>query len=259
MSAVIRLEKLNKRFGGIVVADQIDLEIHPGEILGLIGPNGAGKTSLFNLITGFVPLDSGSITFLDKQISKMPIYRRARMGISRTWQNIRLFQSNTVLDNLLIGPRIYEGESLFNQIFRPGRLKRAREKAMERAMILLRQIGLEEVRDLRVSELPHGQQKLVGLARAMMNDGGCLLLDEPMAGVEGQAYETMRKVIIEAAEGGKAVCVVEHNISFIKDLCTRAVFMFNGKIIARGTVDELIQSKELTEMYFGGDFEAAQD
>lgn len=259
MTAAIRLEQLNKRFGGIVVADRIDLEIHPGEILGLIGPNGAGKTSLFNLITGFVPLDSGNIIFQEKKINRMPIYRRARAGISRTWQNIRIFHTGTVLDNLLIGPRIYQGESLLNQIFRRGMLERARKKNLARAMELLGRMGLESVRDSPVSDLPFGQQKLVGLARALMNDGKCLLLDEPMAGVEGQAYETMRQVIVDAAKDGKAVCVVEHNISFIKDLCTRAIFMFNGKIIARGTVNELIQSKELTELYFGGDFDTGQD
>jgi len=112
-------------------------------------------------------------------------------------------------------------------------------------------IGLFDTWNTPVGDLPHGQQKLVGLARALMSDGDCLLLDEPMAGVEGKAYDAMQRVVRDAAKRGKAVCVVEHNVSFIKDLCHSAVFMFAGKIIATGTVDELIANEQLTELYFG--------
>jgi ABC-type branched-subunit amino acid transport system ATPase component len=121
----------------------------------------------------------------------------------------------------------------------------------ERAMSILARMGLTQTAASMVTDLPFGQQKLIGLARTLMNDGPLLLLDEPMAGVEGAAYETMRTIVREEAAAGRAVCVVEHNVSFIRDLCSRAVFMANGRILQDGSVEELIASKALTELYFG--------
>ena len=235
MTAVIRVEGVQKHFGGIVVADDINLELRAGEILGLIGPNGAGKTTLFNLICGIHRPDRGEIWLRDQRLSRLPVYRRARLGIARTWQHIRLFPTLSVLDNVLMGPRNYPGGAL-----------RARAEA------ILSRIGIADTRDKMPGELPFGVQKLAGLARTLMNDGEVLLLDEPMAGVEGQVYETIKQVVREEAAAGRAVCVVEHNVSFIRDLCTRAVFMFNGVIRMTGTVEELLASEELAQLYFGG-------
>jgi ABC-type branched-subunit amino acid transport system ATPase component len=243
MSA-IRLRRVQKHFGGIVVAENINLEIGPGEILGLIGPNGAGKTTLFNLICGIHRPDGGEIWLRDQLLSRLPVYRRARLGIARTWQNVRLFPTLSVLDNVLMGSRHYPGESLFS-----GRKPLA---LRERADRILARIGLAGAEGRLPGELPFGQQKLVGLARTLMNDGEVLLLDEPMAGVEGQVYETIKQVVREEAAAGRAVCVVEHNVSFIRDLCTRAVFLFNGRIEQSGTVEELLASEKLAELYFGG-------
>ncbi len=251
MADTVRLEKVNKRFGGVVVADNIDMMLNAGDIIGLIGPNGAGKTSLFNLISGIVTPNSGTIYFQDKPINELSVYQRARLGISRTWQNIRLFQSMSVIDNLLIGSREYKGESIWQTLFKPNDLKRYRETLKEKALHLLERVGLTDEWDTQVSEFPYGQQKLVGLARALMNDGTCLLLDEPMSGVEADVYDTMKTVVREEAKSGRAICVIEHTISFVKDLCDSAVFMFNGQIIARGSVDDLLKNKELTEIYFG--------
>jgi ABC-type branched-subunit amino acid transport system ATPase component len=112
-------------------------------------------------------------------------------------------------------------------------------------------MGLAALANRPVTDLPFGQQKLIGLARALMNDGDCLLLDEPMAGVEGEAYEAMKTVVRQEAASGRAVCVVEHNVSFVKDLCTTAIFMANGRIIERGSVADLLASSTLAELYFG--------
>ncbi len=251
MTPILQAEKLNKRFGGIVVSDNLDLSIGAGEILGLIGPNGAGKTSLFNLISGVLRADSGRIYLNGRRIDREPLYRRARLGIARTWQNMLLFRTMTVMENLLIAPRDYGGESIAAILLRRGHLKHQEQAARQRAEAILARAGLSQVAGTLVTDLPFGQQKLVGLARALMNDGACLLLDEPMAGVEGAAYATMQRVVQEEAGAGRAVCVVEHNVSFIKDLCTRAVFMANGKILQTGTVQELTASAALTELYFG--------
>jgi ABC-type branched-subunit amino acid transport system ATPase component len=250
--STIRLAGVKKHFGGIVVAEDINLEIDAGEILGLIGPNGAGKTTLFNLISGIHAPDGGEIWLRDQPLSRLSVYRRARLGIARTWQHVRLFQTLSVLDNLLMGPRSYAGEALLGGLFRPAAKRAAAEQARARAAQILSRIGLAAAADKMPGELPFGQQKLVGLARTLMNDGDVLLLDEAMAGVEGQVYETIQHVVRDEAAAGRAVCVVEHNVSFIRDLCTRAVFMFNGRIEQSGTVADLLASERLAELYFGG-------
>ena len=250
--STIRLAGVKKHFGGIVVAEDINLEIDAGEILGLIGPNGAGKTTLFNLISGIHAPDGGEIWLREQPLSRLSVYRRARLGLARTWQHVRLFQTLTVFDNLLMGPRSYAGEALLGGVFRPAAKRAAAEEARARAAQILSRIGLAAAADKMPGELPFGQQKLVGLARTLMNDGDVLLLDEPMAGVEGQVYETIQHVVRDEAAAGRAVCVVEHNVSFIRDLCTRAVFMFNGRIEQSGSVADLLASERLAELYFGG-------
>ena len=240
-----------KRFGGIVVADHITLDIRRGEILGLIGPNGAGKTSLFNLISGVVPADAGRITVNGNDLDGLALHQRARLGVARTWQHIRLFNTMTVLDNLQVGPRSYPGESLLSMIVAGARVRRFEAASRDKAMSILERMKLEHLAQAIVVDIPYGQQKLVGVARALMNDGDCLLLDEPMAGVEGQAYETMKAVVRQEAAAGRAVCVVEHNVSFVRDLCNSAVFMVTGQILERGSVEELLRSKTLAQLYFG--------
>ena len=251
MTTLISLHQVCKSFGGIVVADNISIDIKRGEILGLIGPNGAGKTSLFNLISGVFPVDSGTISVAGQSLDGLPLYQRARLGVARTWQHMRLFSSMSVLENMLVAPREYPGEKISRIIFCPKQVAAATEALHERAMTILGRMKLEAIAHANVNDITFGQQKLVGLARALMNDGDCLLLDEPMAGVEGPAYDTMKTIVREEAAAGRAVCVVEHNVSFIKDLCNSAVFMANGKILERGSVDALLSSKTLAELYFG--------
>ena len=149
------------------------------------------------------------------------------------------------------GPRDYPGESIARLTFGRAAVRTAEAAMKDRALGILTRMGLEQTAGNLVVDLPFGQQKLIGLARTLMNDGDLLLLDEPMAGVEGAAYETMQRVVRQEAEAGRAVCVVEHNVSFIRDLCSRAVFMAQGKILQDGTVEELISSSILTELYFG--------
>lgn len=249
MSAVLEIEGLRKRFGGIVVADDVRLRLGPGQILGLIGPNGAGKTSLFNLIAGVVYPDAGTIRINGVRVDRLSSPERARVGLARTWQHIRLFASLSVLDNLMISPRLYPDERPW-AAFRP-RQAEVRRVLRERALAQLERVRMADAAHRRPAELSYGKQKLVSLARALMNDGRCLLLDEPMAGVEGPAYEAIKALIRAEALAGRAVCVVEHNISFVRDLCTTAAFMFNGRILATGSVEDLIRNPDLTELYFG--------
>jgi branched-chain amino acid transport system ATP-binding protein len=251
MSPALEVRGLHKAFGGIRVADNVELSLRPGRILGLIGPNGAGKTSLFNLICGVVRPDAGSVLLDGKRLDGLKSHQRARRGLARTWQHTRLFPSLTVLDNLIIGARQYPGEKLINVLFRPGLVAAQSARNRERAMELLAQCGLEDTAAMQAGDLPYGRQKLVGVARTLMGDARCLLLDEPMAGVEGQAYAAIQRVVRAVAASGVAVAVVEHNVGFIRDLCDEAVFMFAGRILARGSVKDLVEDKRLTELYFG--------
>ena len=251
MPAVLEIAGMDKSFGGIRVADGIELSLQPGRVLGLIGPNGAGKTSLFNLVCGIVKPDRGTVRLDGERLDGMQPHARARRGLARTWQHMRLFPSLSVLDNLLLGARHYPGERLANILLRPGQVARRSRQNAEHARTVLARCGLEDTAGLAVSDLPFGRQKLVGVARALMNDARVLLLDEPMAGVEGQAYAAMRRVVRDVAESGVAVAVVEHNVSFIRELCDEGVFMFAGRILARGTVGELVEDRRLTELYFG--------
>ena len=251
MSTLISLKDVCKSFGGIVVADHISIDIQRGEILGLIGPNGAGKTSLFNLISGVYPADSGSISVSGQSLDGLSLHQRARLGVARTWQHMRLFASMSVLENMLVAPRDYPGEKISNILFSPQKTAAANLAMHERAIGILKRMNLESIAHSNVNDITFGQQKLVGLARALMNDGECLLLDEPMAGVEGNAYDTMKSIVREEAASGRAVCVVEHNVSFIKDLCNTAIFMASGKILERGSVDSLLASSTLADLYFG--------
>jgi len=249
MAHVLEITGLHKRFGGIVVADDIALSIAPGQILGHIGPNGAGKTSLFNLIAGVVKADTGVIRLNGERIDRMAVHGRARTGLSRTWQHIRLFPSLTILENLLVAPRHSPDETPLAGLL-PGTAD-ARQQIHERALAQLAKVKMLDAADRFPSELSYGKQKLISIARALMNDGNCLLLDEPMAGVEGPAYDAIKGLVRDEAAAGRAICVVEHNISFVRDLCDSAVFMFNGRIMARGTVEDLVRNPDLTELYFG--------
>jgi branched-chain amino acid transport system ATP-binding protein len=251
MVGVLEVRGLNKSFGGIVVARDVDLTLHSGRVVGLIGPNGAGKTSLFNLISGVVKPDAGTVLLDGAPLDRLKFHQRIHRGLSRTWQHVRLFPSLPVIDNLLIATQEYPGERLVNILFGRGRLKTHDRIARDKATDVLARMGLANHADALVSDLPYGQQKLVGVARALMNDAKCLLLDEPMAGVEGASYAAMQRVVREVADRGVAVCVVEHNVAFVRDLCDEGVFMFAGAIMARGSVAELVRDPQLTELYFG--------
>ena len=248
---ILVVENLSKRFGGIVVADAIDLTLKGGRVLGLIGPNGAGKTSLFNLVCGVVKPDAGRISLDGQALERLPPRERARRGLARTWQNMRLFPSLTVIDNLMLGPRDYAGDHLLGVLLRPRHVAARDAATRERAWEILERMGLQDIATARVQDISFGQQKLAGVARAAMNEARVLLLDEPMAGVEGQAYALIQKAVRDIAASGVAVCVVEHNVAFIRDLCDEGVFMFAGRVLARGSVEELIADPHLTELYFG--------
>lgn len=250
--AVLVLDGLQKRFGGVVAADGLSLDLRAGEVLGVVGPNGAGKSTLFNLICGTIGADDGHVLLGGRDISRLPAHARARLGISRTWQHVRLFPSLSVLDNLMLGGRAYPGEELLGALLRPPGLRRAMSNVKAAASVALETVGLAHRAEQSVAGLSYGQQKLVGLARALMNDGPVLLLDEPLAGVDPRNQEVMREIIQREAARGRAVCVIEHNIGVLRTLAARMLFMFAGRAEAEGPPDAILGDPRLRRIYFGG-------
>ena len=251
MAGVLEVRNLSKSFDGIVVARHIDLTLQAGRVIGLIGPNGAGKTSLFNLICGVVKPDTGTVLLGGKPLDGQKFHQRVRGGLSRTWQHTRLFPSLPVIDNLLVGTHDYPGERLANVLFGPARLKAHDRQARDKALSLLDKMGLASVADDLVSDLPYGQQKLVGVARALMGDAKCLLLDEPMAGVNPSLADEIAAHLTALNRDGITICLIEHDMALIRRLCDPVIVMAEGKTLTQGSFESVAADPRVQEAYLG--------
>jgi branched-chain amino acid transport system permease protein len=242
---------LRKYFGGIRAADELDLELRTGQITGLIGPNGAGKTTVFNLLTRVIPPDAGVVTLTDQVVTDWTPNRIARSGMSRSYQDVRIFGRMSVLENVLIAIPHQPGESLFGLFFRPWAVHKFEREARLRALEHLQFVGLADQADAEASSLAFGEQKLLALARLLATEAEVLLLDEPASGIDIDGVEVMLQLIEQLRDRGKCVCIVEHNLHVVERLADRVYFMEAGRITAEGTMTELMGQERLSEVYFG--------
>jgi branched-chain amino acid transport system permease protein len=242
---------LRKYFGGIRAADELDLELRTGQITGLIGPNGAGKTTVFNLLTRVIPPDAGVVTLTDQVVTDWTPNRIATSGMSRSYQDVRIFGRMSVLENVLIAIPHQPGESLFGLFFRPWAVHKFERSARLRALEHLQFVGLAEQADAEASSLAFGEQKLLALARLLATEAKVLLLDEPASGIDIDGVERMLQLIEQLRDRGKCVCIVEHNLHVVERLADRVYFMEAGRITAEGTMTELMGQERLSEVYFG--------
>jgi branched-chain amino acid transport system permease protein len=242
---------LRKYFGGIRAADDLSLQLRGGQITGLIGPNGAGKTTVFNLLTRVIPPDAGTVTLADQTVTDWTPNRIATSGMSRSYQDVRVWGRMSVLENVLIAIPHQPGERLFNVFFRPLKVWRFEREARRRAMGHLKFVGLADKADAPAASLPFGDQKLLALARLLATDADVLLLDEPASGIDIDGVERMLGLIQQLRERGKCVCIVEHNLHVVERLADRVYFMEAGRITAEGTMGELMKQERLSEVYFG--------
>jgi ABC-type branched-subunit amino acid transport system ATPase component len=249
MDPVLSIINVNKKFDGTVALDDFSLEIPRDSITGIIGPNGAGKTTLFNAITGFLPLDSGKIIYNGKNLSKMPSYKIARSGITRTFQQLRLITRMTVKDNILLSFQNQAGEHLKNIFLFPGRVKNQEEKNQEKTNELLAFMGIEEKADDLVEDLSYGQQKMISLACCLASGADLLLLDEPVAGINPEMILKILKIIKKLQEAGKTFVLIEHNIEAVMQVCDRVIFMDEGKKIAEGDPESVRHDPAVIEAY----------
>src|SRR5262245_11783188 len=245
MKLLLKLRGVTKRFGGVVANDAVSLDVPKGAIVGLIGPNGSGKTTLFNAIAGTFPIDKGSIRFKGEELSESLTPEIARKGLIRTFQQPRVFGRMTVLHNMLVSASIRQAD--FRRLFRA-----ASAQDEKRTHELLDFVGLAEKRDLEAGSLSYGQQKLLELAMALMNDPELLLLDEPTAGINPVLTERLLDRLRAAnRERGLTLLVIEHNMPAIMEFAERIYCLTHGRVLAQGTPRQIRSNKRVVEAYLG--------
>jgi branched-chain amino acid transport system permease protein len=242
---------LGKHFGGIRAADDLSLTLRRGQVTALVGPNGAGKTTVFNLLTGFLPTESGSVTLDSRDVTGVAPWRAVRAGLARSFQDVRLFERMTVLDNVIVAIPDQPGERLGPLFFAPGRVARIERANREKALRYLAFVGLADRAHEVAGALSFGEQKLVALARLLATEAEVLLLDEPASGVDPQWVARILDLIRQCAQAGRTVCLVEHNLEAVTAVADHAYFMEAGRIIADGRPDALMAEPRLADIYFG--------
>ena len=248
---IVSVIDLHKSFGGLKAVNGATFTLEQGQVTALIGPNGAGKTTIFNMICGNVPVDAGQVLLRGSDVTGRPPYALARDGLARSFQDVRVCQRLTALDNVAMAVPKQPGERVSQLLFRPIASHRAEGRVRQKALDCLALLGIAERAQVRVSDLSYGDQKLVAIARLLATECDVLLLDEPTSGVDPASVEKVISGIGRLRELGHTVCLVEHSVHFVQRLADRAVFLDQGAVIAEGTVDELMDRRDLAELYFG--------
>jgi branched-chain amino acid transport system ATP-binding protein len=252
MSMLLEIQKLTKRFGGLVAVNDVSFSVEKGKVNAIIGPNGAGKTTFFNLISGFYKPTSGQIIFKGQDITHLPANQRAKLGIARTFQTTHLFEQSTVFDNVMVGHRLRTSSNLFDAVFRTKRLKREEAECKEKAMEVLEFVGLTDVADKIVANISQEQKKRAAFALALATEPEIVLLDEPAAGVNPDETEGLEQLIVKIVDHGITVCLIEHKMSMIMKIAHKIMVLNYGEKIAEGTPEEIQNNKAVIKAYLGG-------
>ena len=251
MNNILELQQVVKQFGGVKAVDELTVGFEQGKITALIGPNGAGKTTAFNLIGGLLQPDSGSVTLNGKRLLGMKPWQVAQLGIGRLFQDVRLFNKMTVLENVMTAFQRQKEESLWRVMFSPWTQFKPEVKRKELAMRLLEKVGLTEKAESLAETLSYGQQKLVAIARLLAADAKLLLLDEPTAGVNPVMIRQLLSTIRQLAAENRTIIFIEHNMEIVRDLAERAIFMSAGKIMKSGSPKEVFADSNVRSAYIG--------
>ncbi len=242
---------VDKSFGGLKALRDCSFFINKGAITCLVGPNGAGKTSIFNVITGFIKPDRGTIEFEGKSLVGRSPQEIVSLGIARTFQHLRLFNDMSVLDNVLVSMPGQFGEMLLTGLFRPFKTNRGLKVKTDAAHAILEDVGLGPKAAEIVRNLSYGEQKLLCIARVLASGGDLILLDEPASGLSAAELQATINLLHRLRDGGKTLLVVEHNTRVVKQIANDVLFLHQGHLMAQGTPDEITKDPALSEIYFG--------
>lgn len=247
---LLNVKNVNKSFGGVVTAKDVNLTVESGQIRGLIGPNGAGKTTLLNLISGIYAVDSGNILFKDQDVTLLPAFKRSRLGIGRTFQSPRFMTRASIEDNLKVGSDLLDSMGYIQSFF--GKKGSDFFKDLDELMDI---VGFTFDWDDDIGSMPYGQQKLLEIVRTMLSKPSVMLVDEPAAGLNGQEQERVCELLYKATSIGIGVILIEHSMDMIMSICDRITVLSFGRVIAEGLPQEIASNKDVIEAYLGGDTE----
>ncbi|MFD1737294.1 ABC transporter ATP-binding protein [Bacillus salitolerans] len=255
MSNFLEVKNVTKQFGGVVANRNVSFTIEPGKITGLIGPNGAGKSTMFNMVSAVFPPTEGEIWFEGKRIDKLPTYKMATLGISRTFQNLQVFKKMTVLENVMVGLHTRTTTGLLAAALKLPKSKQEEAFIYEKAMEELRFVEIEDIRDVVAGNLSLGKLRLLELARALATEPKLLLLDEIAAGLNHQETFEMSKLIRRIQNRNISIFVVEHDMDLVMNICDKIIVLDQGEKIAEGTAKEVQSNERVIEAYLGADDE----
>lgn len=256
--SMLETKSLTREFGGIIAVNRVDFSVEKNMITGLIGPNGAGKTTLFNNITGLDSPTSGKVIFEDKDITGLKANKICRLGIARTFQNIRLFKELSVIDNVMMGRHFHTG-TLKNRTLQAlvsyFNVEREAKEEYKEAMKWLEFFGLEDLRNEEAKNLPYGYQRELEIARALATEPKLLFLDEPAAGMNPQETDSLMKTIRRIRDLGITVVLIEHDMKLVMNICDNITVLNYGQKIAQGTPSEIQRDSAVIQAYLGSDDE----
>jgi branched-chain amino acid transport system ATP-binding protein len=251
--AALTANGLAKSFGGVVAVADVSFDVPEGEIRAIIGPNGAGKTTIFNLVTGIVPLDRGEIRFEGRPLESLPTWRRAQLGIARTFQNLQVFANMTVLENAMVGRHRQSRAGLLAAAFRTPGARREEVEIRERALACLELVGLADRSGDPAGSLPFGQQRLLEIARCLATEPTLLLLDEPAAGLNLAETEALGELIVALRRRGITILLVEHLMDLVMGVSDSVLVLNHGQVLAHGSPGAVQNNPAVIEAYLGAE------
>lgn len=241
--AILETNNLSKHFGGVHAMNKLSLEIEAGKITSVIGPNGSGKSTLVNVLTGIYSMDGGMVVLAGERLESIRSPEVAEYGLTRTFQEVRLFEQLPVLDNILV---VLTERGVFRALF-----ERHKSRHLNRAEEILKRVGLWDKRHALARELSYGQRKLIEIARVLAMDPKIVLFDEPYAGLFPEMVKQVSKVLRELKQQGKAVVLIEHNMDLIRELSDHVIVLDSGELLAEGKPQEVLSRRDVIEAYLG--------